>query len=337
MRLVVVYGLKTGDYEWLRSFYPAHRIVEACARQRVHILFVLPCDVDRLVSGGFSAADDFSPAGGFSPADDFFPAGTVCLVRGNVDPGSIQRLEEAGFRCVNGSKAVALALDKLECARFLDKLGIQAPRTFAPVVGAGGRAGVAGLVGAMCAAGESPLGVGASGLAGAMCTAGEPPLGYPFVAKPRFGSRGRGVALVKGPADLEALAPLLRSEPYIFQEFVAESAGRDLRFFFAGGEIVACVERRGKDDSFVSNASEGGLVRIPENCEALVERLSSEVLRIAREAGLWYGTVDFLFGTEEFPVCEINACPGFEALEKATGLDIAGMLVERLMRDFDGA
>jgi RimK family alpha-L-glutamate ligase len=312
MRLVVVYGLKTGDYEWLRSFYPAHRIVEACARQRVHILFVLPCDVDRLVSGGFSPADDFFPAGGFSPAD------AVCLVRGNVDPGSIQRLEEAGFRCVNGSKAVALALDKLECARFLDKLGIQAPRTFAPVVGAGGRAGVAGLVGAMCAAGESPL-------------------GYPFVAKPRFGSRGRGVALVKGPADLEALAPLLRSEPYIFQEFVAESAGRDLRFFFAGGEIVACVERRGKDDSFVSNASEGGLVRIPENCEALVERLSSEVLRIAREAGLWYGTVDFLFGTEEFPVCEINACPGFEALEKATGLDIAGMLVERLMRDFDGA
>ncbi|HOC28720.1 MAG TPA: hypothetical protein PKH40_03480, partial [Treponemataceae bacterium] len=167
MRLVVVYGLKTGDYEWLRSFYPAHRIVEACARQRVHILFVLPCDVDRLVSGGFSpaddffpaggfsAADDFSPAGGFSPADDFFPAGTVCLVRGNVDPGSIQRLEEAGFRCVNGSKAVALALDKLECARFLDKLGIQAPRTFAPVVGAGGRAG-----GAQRRAFEEALAVG---------------------------------------------------------------------------------------------------------------------------------------------------------------------------------
>jgi len=304
VRLVVVYGLKTGDYAWAESFYPLKRILQACARQRVHVSFVLPCDFDCLASGGLAEelqAENYAHQDVGSAA-----SGPLCLIRGSVEPGMVRSLEEAGYRCVNGSKAVALALDKLECTRFLDEIGVPAPRTVAPVVGTGG------------------------------CI-GEPPFGYPFVAKPRFGSRGRGVSLVEDTEGLADLAPRIRSEAYVFQEFVKESAGRDLRFFFAGGGIVACVERCGREGSFVSNASGGGSVRIPENCEALVERLSPEVLRIAREAGLWYGSVDFLFGSGGFPVCEINACPGFEALEEATGLDVAGVLVERLVQDFAGA
>ena len=63
------------------------------------------------------------------------------------------------------------------------------------------------------------------------------------------------------------------------------------------------------------------------------EPWASMVHTIARETGLKYGTVDFLYlaGDAGFTVCEINAAPGFEGLEGATGLDIAGILVDLLI------
>lgn len=57
-------------------------------------------------------------------------------------------------------------------------------------------------------------------------------------------------------------------------------------------------------------------------------------LEIAKLAGLYYGTVDFLFCNKyeepEFTVGEINASPGYETLEKDCGIDIVGALLEPL-------
>jgi glutathione synthase/RimK-type ligase-like ATP-grasp enzyme len=54
--------------------------------------------------------------------------------------------------------------------------------------------------------------------------------------------------------------------------------------------------------------------------------LRAEADRIFADSGLDYGTVDFLFGDERdasFYVCEMNACPGFEALEALGSVDAA--------------
>lgn len=56
---------------------------------------------------------------------------------------------------------------------------------------------------------------------------------------------------------------------------------------------------------------------------------------IARKTGLRYGTIDFLYATpvpdpSRLMVCELNAFPGFTALEKESGFDIAGPLVDTL-------
>ena len=245
---------------------------------------------------------------------DFPPGDTVCLVRGRVPPGTIRLLESAGFRCVNSAKATETANDKLETARLLDRLGLPTPKT----------AVIATLDDAF--------------------DPGE----YPLIAKPRHGSRGDRVRLVGTRAEAHALsaASPLADDEWLFQEYVASSRGRDLRVFFADGRVVAVVERSAT--SLVSNASSGGEMRIARFGAGEIGPWIDKTRLIAREVGLWYGTVDFLYrsapGTPGRPtedpldltVCEVNAAPGFEALEAATGIDVAGTLVDGLTHSVPG-
>lgn len=124
---------------------------------------------------------------------------------------------------------------------------------------------------------------------------------------------------------------------YILQEYVAASRGRDLRIFFAGSEILAAAERWSKDGALVSNACAGGVMALADRKRGTTRKAEALALEIAREAGLWYGSVDFLYTDEaktDITVCELNASPGFEALETQCGLDIAGRIVDALARDF---
>lgn len=292
MKLLVVYGLKTRDKAWLDRFYPARRLSEACANRSIPLRFLFPHEVSDPAHGAFPAAD--------FPLNDFLPVDTVCLVRGTVADETWRALENAGYRCVNSREAAALALDKLDTARFLERHGWPTPRTVS-------------------------------------CHPDTPdPLefSYPLVLKPRFGSRGEGVELIENDKALEAWKDARTDGAWIAQEYIASSSGRDLRIFFAGGEVLAAVARRGATGDFRSNACTGGTMSAAET-GGWMDRWQLMTLDIAQEAGLWYGTVDFLYQTEsELTVCEINGSPGFEALERDLGLDVAGMLIERLVRDF---
>ena len=169
---------------------------------------------------------------------------------------------------------------------------------------------------------------------------------YPLIAKPRHGSRGDRVRLVATAGEARALAASspIPDDEWLFQEYVASSRGRDLRVFFADGRVVAVVER--SSGSLVSNASSGGEMRLARFDAGEIEPWLDTTRVIAREVGLWYGTVDFLFRSVpdtpcrpsedplDLTVCEVNAAPGFEALEKATGYDVAGTLVDGLLRSF---
>ena len=296
MKLLVVYGLKTRDKAWLDRFYPARRLSGACANRSIPLRFLFPHEVSDSLPGTFEV-------------DDFPPADTVCLVRGTVPDETWRVLKNAGYRCVNSREAAALALDKLETARFLERHGWPTPLTaeYHPDE-------------------SNPL-----------------PIPFPLVLKPRFGSRGEGVELIENETAL-AVRKMARKtdEPadacadarWIIQEYIESSRGKDLRTFFAGGEILATVERHGSPDDFRSNACTGGTMRAAET-GGWMDRWMRMTLDIARDAGLWYGTVDFLYRNgQELTVCEINGAPGFEALERDLGLDIAGELVERLVRDF---
>jgi len=243
---------------------------------------------------------------------------TVCLIRGKVDPATVRLLETAGFYTVNSAASLSLANDKFESARFLQANGWPTPETR-----------LAG--GTVIASRTVP--------AGGTVSAG---VRFPLVSKPRFGSRGEGVRLVAGIDELAGLGP-----DTILQEYVESSRGRDLRFFFAGDEILAVAGRQAAGNGFVSNANSGGTMRSAPHSAAELAPWCAMTLGIARKAGLWYGSVDYLYCAEvagtgkraaagglELTVCELNGSPGFEALETECGINIAGPLVERLAGRF---
>ena len=68
-------------------------------------------------------------------------------------------------------------------------------------------------------------------------------LGYPVVVKENFGSLGKQVYLARNRAELASLAERLRPVPHLYQKFIAESGGRDVRAICVGGEVVACMKR----------------------------------------------------------------------------------------------
>lgn len=298
MRLVVVYGIKTDDYGYFQEFYPSRRLSEECTKRSILLRFVFPKDVDGFLGENHSQDEK----------DD-----TICLVRGIVTSGIVMMIETAGFRAINGGQSLNLASDKLETAQFLEKNHWPTPKTW-------------------------PLG-------------DTPRSPFPWVLKPRFGSRGEGVRLVHSHAELAHVANGIIAPEFIAQEFITQSAGRDIRFFFAGKRMLAVAIRRSHNGALISNACAGGRMSLVSFGEDVIGPWADMVFDIARSSGLYYGSVDFLFLEKQaalkpveldgsnlttenlaLTVCELNGSPGFEALETQCGLNIAGALLDELLK-----
>jgi ribosomal protein S6--L-glutamate ligase len=113
----------------------------------------------------------------------------------------------------------------------------------------------------------------------------------------------------------------------VLQEFVAESRGRDIRALVVGDRVVGAMRRRAKRGEFRSNLHRGGRGRPVELEAAYVEA----ALRATSVVGLEVAGVDLLETKDGPTLLEVNSSPGFEGLERATGLDAAGAIVERAL------
>jgi ribosomal protein S6--L-glutamate ligase len=104
--------------------------------------------------------------------------------------------------------------------------------------------------------------------------------------------------------------------------------GRDVRVFVVGGRVLGAIERRTSDGGWRTNVSRGGSAR-PFELPPAWEQLA---LRAAAAIGADYAGVDLLPSREGTVfVLEVNGIPGWQGLQHATGLDVAGALVEHLV------
>ena len=91
-------------------------------------------------------------------------------------------------------------------------------------------------------------------------------LGFPVVVKTLKGTRGEGVLLCSNREQFNDLASLLDgAKPgadFIFQQYIAESHGRDVRVLVIDGKAVAAMERRSADGGFKANISLGGVASL---------------------------------------------------------------------------
>ena len=152
----------------------------------------------------------------------------------------------------------------------------------------------------------------------------------PVVVKLLESTQGRGVVLAETRKAAESLVDAFRGlhANFLVQEFVSEAGGADTRCFVIGGKVVGAMKRQAAEGEFRSNLHRGGKAMAVKLTR--IER--STARQAARILGLSVAGVDIL-QTESGPkVLEVNSSPGLEGVEKATGKDIATLIIEHLER-----
>ena len=150
--------------------------------------------------------------------------------------------------------------------------------------------------------------------------------GAPVVIKLLEGTQGIGVILAPDTRVASAIIETLQSakQNVLIQAFVKESKGRDVRALVVGDRVVGAMRRTAAGDEFRSNVHRGGTVEALD----LDEEYEVTAVRAAQIMGLRVAGVDMLEGNDGPLVMEVNSSPGFEGIEEATGLDIAGAVVD---------
>jgi ribosomal protein S6--L-glutamate ligase len=152
--------------------------------------------------------------------------------------------------------------------------------------------------------------------------------GAPVIIKLLEGTQGIGVILADSIKVAEAIIETLQSakQNVLIQKFVAESRGTDIRALVVGDRVVAAMRRRAQGGEFRSNVHRGGRSEAVE-LDPEYERVA---IRAAHIMGLNVCGVDMLESADGPQIMEVNSSPGLEGIERATGLDIAGEIIEHL-------
>jgi RimK family alpha-L-glutamate ligase len=252
-----------------------------------------------------------SAAGGLT-AERFLPtaieAADIVVVRGMPGGGLeevifrmdlLGRLAARGTPVVNSPRGLEIAIDKYLSLARMAAAGLPVPRTM-----------VAQHPAAIQEAWRS--------------------LGGDCVAKPLFGSRGRGLARI---TDQESLTPLIDAAAAAesagavayLQEFVPHD-GWDVRILLVGNESFA-IRRFAAGDEWRTNVSLGGR---PEAFSP-----PADWVDLARAASQAVETE--IAGVDLLPaldgrvfILEVNAVPGWRGLEAATGTPVADTVVRHL-------
>ncbi len=178
----------------------------------------------------------------------------------------------------------------------------------------------------------------AAGLPVPLTTAGAEPeelagrvvrrLGFPVVVKQRRSRMGVGVIRCSSADHLDAVLDSLwrLGDELIAQRWI-DTGGVSERVLVVGGEVVAAARFRAIDGEWRSNAARGGRV------DAMTPdaRRDGVAVRAAGCLGLGVCGVDLLPTPDGPLVCEVNPTPGFTAVERATGVDVAGAVVDHLV------
>ena len=205
-------------------------------------------------------------------------------------------LEKSGLRLFNSHKAIQICDDKMLTFIALSGSGITVPKT---------------MPGLLCY--DKDKRVKASAL-----DAVESTLNYPVIVKACHGSLGKEVYKADDRAALERLAETVRCEQHLFQQFISESFGRDIRVIVIGGKVFAAMLRKSNGD-FRSNLNAGGSgerIEIPKAVASACEKAASII-------GLDYCGIDMLLGKDGYYLCEVNSNAFFGGIERVTGKNVA--------------
>lgn len=231
------------------------------------------------------------------------------LVR-TMPPGSLEqvvfrmdvlgRLAAAGTYVLNPPRALEAAVDKYLTTARLQAAGLRQPETF------------------VCQSAEQAM-------------VGWERLGGDVVVKPLFGSEGRGITRVSDPdLALRAFRMLEQLGAVLYLQRFVPHGGADWRLFVLGEQIWGM--KRTNTGDWRTNVSRGARTEPLE--------VTAELADLARRATEVLGTplagVDVLPGLDgQLYVLEVNAVPGWRALARTLHRDIAGAVLDLVIREVE--
>lgn len=150
--------------------------------------------------------------------------------------------------------------------------------------------------------------------------------GAPLIVKLLEGTQGKGVILAENHTAAESVIEAFREMDahFLVQEYIKEASGCDIRCFVVGDEVVASMMRKAKEGEFRSNLHRGGVGTKIE----ITEEERQTAIQASRAIGLNVAGVDLLRSSKGPLVMEVNSSPGLEGIEKYTGVDVAGKIIE---------
>lgn len=213
----------------------------------------------------------------------------------------LRQFEMMGTYAINESIAIARARDKLRAHQLFSKKGVGMP--------------VTGFAHSTSKTGDLIKLVG----------------GAPLVIKLLEGTQGKGVILAETKKAAESVIEAFRGLKAFFlvQEFIKEAGGADIRCFVIGDKVVASMVRQAEPGEFRSNLHRGGTA-VPIKITPKERRTAVAAMKVM---GLRVAGVDILRSDRGPLVLEVNSSPGIEGIEKATGKDVAGKIIDYIEKN----
>jgi ribosomal protein S6--L-glutamate ligase len=115
----------------------------------------------------------------------------------------------------------------------------------------------------------------------------------------------------------------------LIQRYLSPDGRQDVRVLVIGGRVAGAQALTPKPGDFRANFHLGGHSRRFE----MTPRIEDLSIRAARAVGLDIAGVDLMIKKgEDAQFVEVNYAPGFKGLEAATGQDIAGEMIDYIVR-----
>ena len=225
-----------------------------------------------------------------------------------MPPGSLEQviyrmdalhlLQRSGVPLLNTPRAVEISVDKYLSLALMDRVGLPVPPT------------------TICETVDEAL--KAFDL-----------LGGDVIVKPLFGSEGRGLVRVSEREQARRVfQAIVAIGSVVYVQKTIRHPGYDYRAFVLGDNVVGSIRRFAPANDWRTNVAVGGR---PEAC-LLTNDLEALALAAAKAVGAEMAGVDLLTDLERNTtvVLEVNAVPGWKALSKSTGIDVARAILKHL-------
>ena len=247
------------------------------------------------------------------------PDGSLEQIIYRVD--ALHWIEERGVTVMNSARAIERSVDKFYTTALLQEAGLPTPETVVCERATDAMAAIRAMLGPSSGEGgrgRHSLGDGGPGLGDGG-----------VVIKPIFGSMGHGMTRVSDPDVAFRIVRALEQVRAVFYvQRAVDHGGRDVRVFVVGGAVLGAIERQAPDGEWRTNVSRQGSARPFD----LPPEWSAHAVCAAAAVGADYAGVDLLPSRDgRVFVLEVNGIPGWQGLQQATGLDVAGAIVDHLV------